>query len=254
MPVFTQQYFLGRSLQFLRTMLSFAKAVIFYAFVAYASAANVITSVTASTNLVPGQPFTITWQPDSSSTISLILRKGDASNLDTVGYIANNIPNTGTYTWYPENTLPGGSDYALEILSTDGTPNYSHFFGISNAGVTASATTGGSTSAAIKTTTLPESLLTDSLISDSTSATVLIVSGNSTMTSVSSMASSASASRNSSATSRSASSTTRSSSQTIASATTSASSASVVGSGIIGGTGLLTIIALSLASMLFCMM
>lgn len=231
-------------------MLSFIRLAVFTALAAYASATNVITSVTASTNLTPGQPFTITWQTDSSSTVTLILRKGDASNLENIGTIAT-VPNTGSYTWYPDSDLPGGTDYAFEIVGSDGVPNYSHYFGIDNPsvsaasnGATSAATSGGSSSAAVKTTTLPESLVTDS--------TIATASGNSNMTS--SISAKSSASSRSSAKSGSSASASRTASHSIASATTSSSSATTMVSDLVGGTGLMTLFALSLASMVFCMM
>jgi hypothetical protein len=164
-------------------MLSFAKSLVIFSFVvAFAVAQNVVTSITSSTNLTPGQPFTITWTPDSGSTVTLILRKGDANDLSTVGTIASNIPNTGTYTWYPENTLAGGTDYAIETVGANGNIDYSHFFGIDNGVVASSA------SSTVPVTTLPENLLTDSTMSDSFTASaipVTIISGNSTSTSFS---------------------------------------------------------------------
>jgi hypothetical protein len=242
-------------------MFSCVNAAIFFALFAFASATNVITSVTSNTNLTPGQPFTITWTPDSSSSVSLILRKGEASNLNTVGSIANNIPNTGSYTWYPDSALPGGTDYALEIVGSDGSPNYSHYFGINNDSVKA-ATTGANpsgTSASVKVTTLPENLVTDSILSDSATVTntpVLIVSGNSTMTSIPSTASrSGSSARNQSASSTVSASVARSASQSVASATNpAASSASPRVSKAVGGVGLMTILALMLSFMVFSMM
>jgi len=223
-------------------MQSFIRLAILSTLAIYAAATNVITSITAGTTLTAGQPFVITWQPDTSSTVTLILRKGDASNLETIGAIAS-VSNTGSYTWYPSASLPSGSDYAVEILGSDGTPNYSHFFtlesSVSSASTSGSAVT-GSTTAAIKTTTLPESLVTDSLIS------ITMTSGNFSITSSVSSKSSASGS----AASKSAS---RTASQSIASAS-AASSATAIVYDIVGRTGLTTLFALSLASMIFCMM
>jgi hypothetical protein len=241
-------------------MFSRLNAVILLSLLALASATNVITSVSSTTNLTPGQPFTITWTPDSSSTISLILRKGDASNLSTVGAIVNNIPNTGSYTWYPDSALPGGTDYALEILGSDGSPNYSHYFGIVNDSVKAATTAAdpSGTSASVKVTTLPENLVTDSILPDFTTVTntpIVIVSGNSTMTSISSAASRSGSSRNQSVSATTASgSGFRSGSQSVASATNTASSASPRVSKVVGGVGLMTIVALMLSSMVFSMM
>src|SRR5271170_2025513 len=172
-------------------MLSFARIICVGAFVAFAFAENTFTSITGSTNLTPGQPFVITWTTDTSPTVTLTLRQGDASDLETVGTIAINIPNTGTYTWYPQGTLPAGSDYALEIAGSEGDPNYSHYFGIGGSSAQSSSATasGSTTDSASATSSLPASLVTDSSIS-MTSATsgsaVTIVSGNSTYTSFSS--------------------------------------------------------------------
>src|SRR5271170_3177704 len=122
-------------------MLSFARIICVGAFVAFAFAENTFTSITGSTNLTPGHPFVITWTTDSSPTVTLTLRQGDPSDLETVGTIAVNVPNTGTYTWYPESTRPTGTDYALEITGSDGNPNYSHYFGIGSSSAQASSAT-----------------------------------------------------------------------------------------------------------------
>jgi len=235
-------------------MLSVVRLAVVSAFVSFVAAANVITSVVAGTSLTPGQPFTITWTPDSSSTVTLILRKGQASNLDNIGAIAT-VQNTGSYTWYPDAALPGGSDYALEIVGTDGVPSYSHYFTINDQSVTASSsrlTTSASRStdssrSSVKTTTLPESLVTDSLISSASR-------NSSVSSSMSSRSSASSASSSSSAkSSGSSASASRSASHSVASATTSASSATALVKGVIEGAGFVPFLLLSLASMVFCM-
>ena len=243
-------------------MLSLARITGVCAFVAFAFASNTFTSITASTNLTPGQPFVITWTTDGSSTVTLTLRQGDSSNLATVGTIAVNIPNTGSYTWYPEDTLPAGSDYALEISGSEGDPNYSHYFGIgSSSAQSASATASGSSTAdSSATSSLPVSLVTDSMISMTSASAITFVSGNSTYTSFSSMSSGSSAASAASASSTSGSSGTITSSgtasrtQSAASASSSHSAATNVISELCGGTGFFTLIALSLSSMMFCMM
>lgn len=93
-------------------------------------------------------PFTISWNPAHISIprVNLILRQGNIHNLNTVGFIAHDIPNTGNHFW---DTAPfigregnwarvvTGTDYSIEIVpsSPEGTftaadVNYSPFFTI----------------------------------------------------------------------------------------------------------------------------
>jgi len=243
-------------------MLSLTRIICVCSLVAFAFAENTFTSITASTNLSPGQPFVITWTTDSSPTVTLTLRQGDALDLETVGTIAVNIPNTGTYTWYPDSTPPAGTDYALEITGSDGDPNYSHYFGIGNSSAQSSsaAASASTTESASASSSLPASLVTDSTISMTSAApgsAVTIVSGNSTYTSLSSASSGSSATSGSTTSSSSGtitSSATGSRTQSAASASSSHSVATNLISELVQGPGVITLIALSLSSMVFCMM
>src|SRR5271170_244540 len=241
-------------------MLSFARIICVGAFVAFAFAENTFTSITGSTNLTPGHPFVITWTTDSSPTVTLTLRQGDASDLETVGTIAVNIPNTGSYTWYPENTVTTGNDYALEIAGSEGDPNYSHYFGIGGSNTQSSSGTasGSATDSTSATSSLPASLVTDSISMTpaASGSAVTIVSGNSTFTSFSSASAGSSASSGSTTSGSSGTITSSGSvsrTQSAASASSSHSAASNLISETFGGTGFMTLIALSLSSMVFWM-
>ena len=236
-------------------MLSLASLFTLFLLATFASAQNVFTDITASTVMVIGQAYTITWTTDSSSTVTLTLRQGDASNLETVGTIAVGIPNTGSYTWYPDTSLPAGTDYALSITGdTSSDVNYSHYFAISGS---SASSVSGSVSASGSTTSLPSSLVTDSTLSSTTSGSSG-ASGSSTAsvtyTSSSSSGSSGSTSATSSGSSASAKSSASKTSNSIASASSSHSSANVVVSNVVLERGVLSIILVSLVSMVLCMM
>ncbi|KAL7274390.1 hypothetical protein RUND412_002702 [Rhizina undulata] len=79
----------------------------------------------------------ITWKPTTQGTISLVLLKGPPSNLWEVGPIVSNIKNTGSYTWWIDNSLQDsgamqeGYKYGLKIIDDpSGTFEYSPPFNI----------------------------------------------------------------------------------------------------------------------------
>jgi cobalamin biosynthesis Mg chelatase CobN len=70
-------------------------------------------------------------------------------------FLAADIENTGTYEWTPEETLPAGDDYAIQIVSEDGEVNYTSLLTIKSSAApkpkpksSASATTTSTTKAA----------------------------------------------------------------------------------------------------------
>ena len=87
--------------------------------------------------IVPvGSPFTISWDPTTQGTVSLILLKGPAENLQFVEAIAEMIPNSGSYSWKPENSLvasEGAKGYGIQLIDdATGQYQYTTQFGISN--------------------------------------------------------------------------------------------------------------------------
>jgi len=87
--------------------------------------------------IVPvGENFQITWDPTTQGTVSLILLKGPAENLQFVEAIAEMIPNSGSYSWKPETSLvasEGAKGYGIQLIDdATGQYQYTTQFGISN--------------------------------------------------------------------------------------------------------------------------
>jgi len=93
---------------------------------AQAKGPNAITNPLGGT-IEAGKPLKITWEPTTPGKVTLVLRKGDPNNLDTIDTIVN-IENKGEFTWTPPAELEKGKDYAIEIRDADGNPNWSPQF------------------------------------------------------------------------------------------------------------------------------
>ena len=97
---------------------------------------NPITRPGLNTIVPVGQPFTITWEPTTEGTVSLVLLKGPAENLIPVYAIAEKIENSGSYTWDPASTLEaseGAKGYGIQLIDDKtGQYQYTTQFGISN--------------------------------------------------------------------------------------------------------------------------
>ncbi|KAK4554203.1 hypothetical protein LTR86_008731 [Recurvomyces mirabilis] len=86
-------------------------------------------------SVVPvGQPFTITWQPTTSGTVTIVLLKGPSSNAVPQYAIVEKIQNSGSYAWTPSTDLaPGDTGYGLQLIDDEnGQYQYSTQWGISN--------------------------------------------------------------------------------------------------------------------------
>lgn len=83
-----------------------------------------------------GETFTITWEPTTSNTVSLLLLKGPSSDVVPVGEpIAEGIPNSGSFEWtVPGEFGPGLSattGYGIQLIDdVTGQYQYSTQFGI----------------------------------------------------------------------------------------------------------------------------
>lgn len=85
--------------------------------------------------IVPvGKPYTITWTPTTTGTITLLLLRGPSNNVVPIATIATGIENTGTYQWTPADTLePDTTHYGIQlIVDATGQYQYTTQFGISN--------------------------------------------------------------------------------------------------------------------------
>lgn len=82
-----------------------------------------------------GKPFTITWTPTTSNTISLVLLKGPSGNVVPVETIAEGLKNTGSYEYSFPGSFGASSDatgYGIQIIDdVNGNYQYSTQFGIS---------------------------------------------------------------------------------------------------------------------------
>ncbi|KAG9969734.1 hypothetical protein KCU78_g23942, partial [Aureobasidium melanogenum] len=67
------------------------------------------------TEITSGQPVTIQYTAQNLSLpATIMLRKGNPSNLQDVSTLTNNALN-GSYTWIPDRSLDNASNYALQI-------------------------------------------------------------------------------------------------------------------------------------------
>lgn len=96
--------------------------------------------------------FTITWQPTTSNTVSLLLLRGPSTNVVPIQTLAEGIQNSGSFSWTPASTLEADSSrYGLQLIDdVTGQYQYSTQFGVSkdDCAVVASSSSVASSSAA----------------------------------------------------------------------------------------------------------
>ncbi|RPA95832.1 hypothetical protein L873DRAFT_1792057 [Choiromyces venosus 120613-1] len=114
--------------------------------------------------IVPvGAPYTITWTPTTTGTVTLVLLRGPSINVLPLYPIVEKIPNTGTYSWTPATNLEADtSRYGIQLIDdTTGKYQYTTQFGISNPNMVSSSS---SSSAPIApTSSMPSSMPTSSM-------------------------------------------------------------------------------------------
>jgi len=135
---------------------------------------NVPTSVTV------GKSYSIQWKTaDTTSPVTITLRKGPSGNLQTISTLTSSA--TGTeYTWIPDKSLADGSDYALQI--TQGNQiNYSGQFTLSGGSPSAiSSAVSASASSSASAASVSQSVLSLTVSSNSTASAVSSLSAAST--------------------------------------------------------------------------
>ncbi|KAG9548400.1 hypothetical protein KCU71_g11888, partial [Aureobasidium melanogenum] len=153
-------------------------------------------------SIVPvGKPFTITWQPDTEGTVSLVLLHGPSTNCVPIHTIVEGINNTGSYDWTPDTSLaPNKTYYGIELV-VDGTGQYQYStqFGISNDEYKGSSSSAGASTAPA--TTTPIVNIKTPVSAQAVSASDAVSSAASSVSSVVASASSSIASQISSASS-----------------------------------------------------
>lgn len=154
-----------------------------------ASSALALTVGTPAGPLSAGKPFTINIVRDGGETgsVTVNLRKGDASDLTTIETIGSTTTNSLVFT--PATTLANGADYAFEAVYLDQTGKYSAFFSIEGGSASTSASASSSTSVSTITPTAPITTLTSydasssmTMTSVSTGSPVVVVPSNTTLT------------------------------------------------------------------------
>lgn len=108
--------------------------------------------------IVPvGTPYTISWNPTTEGTVTIVLLRGPSTNVVPLYPIAEKIPNSGVYVWTPSNALEADtSRYGIQlIVDATGQFQYSTQFGIGNPNVasSSSASVSASSSAMAASTT-----------------------------------------------------------------------------------------------------
>ncbi|KAI8932381.1 hypothetical protein NX059_010569 [Plenodomus lindquistii] len=113
--------------------------------------------------IVPAcKPFTITWEPSTPNTVSVLLLKGPATNVVKFGpSLAEGISNSGSLSWTPSADLEataGPNGYGLQIIDdVTGQYQYSTQFGISKDGCVASSSAVVAASSAAPSSAAPSS-------------------------------------------------------------------------------------------------
>ncbi|KAH8723801.1 Ser-Thr-rich glycosyl-phosphatidyl-inositol-anchored membrane family-domain-containing protein [Phaeosphaeriaceae sp. PMI808] len=77
--------------------------------------------------------FTITWQPTTPNTVSLVLLRGPSTNVVPLKNIVVGIANSGSFVWTPDNGLEADvTRYGIQLIDDiTGQYQYSTQFGIS---------------------------------------------------------------------------------------------------------------------------
>ncbi|KAF2168389.1 hypothetical protein M409DRAFT_21140 [Zasmidium cellare ATCC 36951] len=88
-------------------------------------------------SIVPvGEGFTITWDPTTKGTVTLVLLKGPSSNAVPQYPIVEKTDNDGSYVWTPSKDLApseGAEGYGIQLIDdATGQYQYTTQFGISN--------------------------------------------------------------------------------------------------------------------------
>ncbi|KAK9373973.1 Ser-Thr-rich glycosyl-phosphatidyl-inositol-anchored membrane family-domain-containing protein [Lipomyces chichibuensis] len=161
-------------------LLSRISLFILCALVALVSAAsNPISSPTTGDTLKTGQPFLVQWKPSNNHTISLFLKQGPPSNLQSVLTIITNLPNTGIVRWTPPSRIYTGKDYTITIQDDiTGDVNYSNQFAIDGLSPVSSTT---STSSSSSSSLSPSTTSETSFSSSTSSSTMALTTASSDM-------------------------------------------------------------------------
>ncbi|KAI9876942.1 MAG: hypothetical protein M1830_005228 [Pleopsidium flavum] len=102
-----------------------------------------------------GTPYTVSWNPTTQGTVTLVLLRGPSTNVIPLYPIAEKVANTGSYVWTPSTSLEADiTHYGIQlIVDATGQYQYTTQFGISNPSSTGSSSSAPSSSAVAPSTT-----------------------------------------------------------------------------------------------------
>lgn len=80
-------------------------------------------------SLSAGSSIPLSWKPTTGGSVSLVLRSGDATDLKEGTLIADNIANSGSYTWSIPSSITKGAAYTIQIVAGEDV-NYTPYFPI----------------------------------------------------------------------------------------------------------------------------
>lgn len=130
------------------------------------------------TSATVGTSYTLEWKTnDSTSPVTILLRKGPSDNLKTISTLTSTGAG-GSYTWIPDKSLVDGTDYALQI--TQGNQiNYSGQISLSggslsaiSSSASASASSSVSASSSASAASVSSSVLSTTAITGNSTASV----------------------------------------------------------------------------------
>ncbi|RDW93555.1 GPI anchored serine-threonine rich protein [Aspergillus mulundensis] len=114
-----------------------------------------------------GKPYEITWNPTTEGSVSLVLLRGPSENVQPLYAIAENIGNSGHFTWTPSTELePDVTHYGLLLVvetgADKGAYQWSTQFGIQAADSEASSSSASTETA--QPTEAPSSTITETTV------------------------------------------------------------------------------------------
>lgn len=143
----------------------FSVAAVFSAVIALASAhrdpdysqapsGNAIFTPSLNQQVEAGQPFVITWDPTTEGPVSLVLMRGPSNNVLPIDTLAEQIPNSGRFTWTPSTKLEDDVTHYGLLLIVEGTGQYQYStqFGVKNPYYGSSSSSSSTTTEAAATT------------------------------------------------------------------------------------------------------
>ncbi|TKA78959.1 hypothetical protein B0A49_02100 [Cryomyces minteri] len=134
--------------------------------------------------IVPvGTPYTVTWNPTTPGTVTLVLLRGPSTNIVPLYTIAEQIPNTGAFVWTPATTLEADTThYGIQlIVDATGQYQYTTQFGISNPSGSSSSSSSSTASATMSSSSASSTASVVTAASSTSSSVAVVSTGSATV-------------------------------------------------------------------------